>query len=734
MTFLNPLVLFGLVAAAIPVILHLLNLRKLRTIEFSTLTFLKELQQTKIRRLKIRQILLLVIRTLLVVLLVLAFARPALQGSLVGHIGTHAHSSVVFIFDDSFSMKAADEYGELFKQAKETAGRLIDLLNEGDEAFLIKLSDLPQATVEPATHDFNALRTMIRESHVSAIRRPVEDAIRLSAKLLAESKNANKEVYIISDLQRTLFPVDRIQGQSRTPALFDDRVRFFVADIGTKVAPNAAIDSVEVTTKILENNKPATVYASVRNFSGSALRNYVVSVFLDGVRAAQGNVQVEPWGSAPVNFTLTPKRAGFLRGYVELENDALDEDNTRFFTMSIPKRVNVTISSNTKDEARYPLLALESNTGEGENSLLNVQHVESQKFSFVDLKNVDVLVLMGTKSFSSGTIDRIRDFVERGGGLILFPGSDFQPNDFNAGLLPALSVPPVEAVMSFDAQSTISFQNVDFDHPLFATVFEKSWKGAQSNKRAIESPAILTVVKRQTGIQGRSIITLSDGHPFLSEHNAGEGRILFYSVAPVPSWSDFQLKGIFVPLMYRSVLYVSSREQSQASSTVGDEAFIRLPGNATTTGTGQFTLVAPDGSEEYVRPSGTASSQGRKTAVSSEGRWIQRKLMSPGIYEVRSGSTPVSVLAVNVDARESDGRRISGDELSEFWKRFGIQSTFIHSLGHGEQLQSAVMQSRFGVELWKYLVGLALLLALLEMIVARDSKKEAQSLFATTGS
>lgn len=733
MTFLNPLVLFGLAAAAIPVILHLLNLRKLRTIEFSTLTFLKELQQTKIRRLKIRQLLLLVIRTLLVVLLVLAFARPALQGSLVGHIGTHAHSSVVFIFDDSFSMKAADEYGDFFKQAKETAGRLIDLLSEGDEAFLVKFSDLPQATVEPATHDFDALRTMIRESHVSPIRRPIEDAIRLSAKLLAESKNANKEVYIISDLQRTLFPVDRIQGQSRTPALFDDRVRFFVADIGTKVAPNAAIDSVEVTTKILEINKPATVYASVRNFSSSALRNYVVSVFLDGVHAAQGNVQVEPWGSASVNFTLTPKRAGFLKGYVELENDALDEDNTRFFTMSIPKRINVTISSNSKEDARYPLLALESNSGEGENSLLNVQHVESQKFSFVDLKNVDVLVLMGTKSFSSGTIDRIRDFVERGGGLILFPGSDFQPNDFNAGLLPALSVPTVESVMSFDAQSTISFQSIDFDHPLFATVFEKSWKGAQDNKRAIESPAILTVLKRQTGIRGRSIITLSDGHPFLSEHNPGEGRILFYSVAPVPTWSDFQLKGIFVPLMYRSVLYVSSREQSQASSTVGDEAFIRLPGNATTA-TGQFTLVAPDGSEEYVRPSGTAFSEGSKTAKSSEERWIQRKLMLPGIYEVRNSSTPVSVLAANVDARESDGRRISGDELSEFWKRFGVQSSFVRFLGHGEQLQSAVVQSRFGVELWKYLIGLALLLALLEMIVARDSKKEAQSLFPTKGS
>ena len=66
--------------------------------------------------------------------------------------------------DDSFSMIAHDEHGELFKQAKETAEKLIDLLKDGDEAYLIKLSDLPQATTEQATHDFGVLRKIGRAS------------------------------------------------------------------------------------------------------------------------------------------------------------------------------------------------------------------------------------------------------------------------------------------------------------------------------------------------------------------------------------------------------------------------------------------------------------------------------------------------------------------------------------------------------------------------------------------
>ena len=114
MTFLNPFVLIGLAAAAIPVLLHLLNLRKLKTIEFSTLRFLKELQKTKIRRLKLRQIILLILRTLIVVFTVLAFSRPAIKSTLPG-LGTHAKTSVIILLDNSFSMDASDEGGNRCK-------------------------------------------------------------------------------------------------------------------------------------------------------------------------------------------------------------------------------------------------------------------------------------------------------------------------------------------------------------------------------------------------------------------------------------------------------------------------------------------------------------------------------------------------------------------------------------------------------------------------------------------
>ena len=116
MTFLNPLVLLGLTAAAIPVILHLLNLRKLKTVDFSTLRFIKELQKTSIRNLKTQQIILLILRTLIVICCVLAFSRPTIESS-IPVIGSHAKTSIIVILDNTLSMDVSDAGGNRFAKA-----------------------------------------------------------------------------------------------------------------------------------------------------------------------------------------------------------------------------------------------------------------------------------------------------------------------------------------------------------------------------------------------------------------------------------------------------------------------------------------------------------------------------------------------------------------------------------------------------------------------------------------
>jgi hypothetical protein len=723
MTFLNPLFLFGLAAAAIPLLLHLLNLRKLRTVEFSTLSFLRELQQSKIRRLKLRQLLLLLVRTLLIVFIVLAFARPTLRGTLLGTgLGSQARSSVVLILDDSFSMSASDERGEYLKQAKEAAGELLNVLKDGDEVSLVRLSDLPQSTSQLPTRNLASLRTTIDETATSSMRRPLSDALPVAAQLLQRSLNANKEVYIISDFQQTL--LESGGTQQETPQ-FDERVRFFLVKIGTKDLSNAAVDSVEVVSRILENGKPITIFASVRNFSTVPLKDYVVSVFLNNVRAAQGNVSLEPWGSASIELTVTPKQSGFVRGYVELEPDAIELDNRRYFTFHIPERIRVAMLSSAPADNYYVAKALQST------SQFDVRRITVKEFPVFDLRKVDVLIVSNVAVFTQTDADRIKTFVESGGGVLLAPGSAMQLDNYNSILLPTLDIPRITGIAGNGMEPLgVSFRDVDLDHPLFETIFEarQASQTRTRNRAAIPSPVILQSLTREAGRRGQAIITLSNGSVFLSEHRLGRGIILVQSVAQDLTWSDFPLTGLFAPFVHRSVIYSATHQSQENSFLVGvaPELTIASPLNSPNSNVSSadqsFTVRAPDGIEEILRPD--EHSAAPKSLPGLVRKISLRQLRIPGYYDIMRGTTLESVIVANLDTRESDGRKSNPTQLVDFLSSHGINPEIVETIQPQMPLQSAVLQARFGVELWRYCIALALGLALLEMAIARDSRRE----------
>ena len=171
MTFLNPAVLFGLLAASIPILIHLFNLRKLKRIEFSTLAFLKELQKNKIRKVKLKQWILLALRVLIILFLVLAFARPTLKGLAIGGTTSAAKTTAVFIIDDTFSMSVIDNQGSLLNQAKATAKSLLKNFQEGDEAALILVSqsDNSEVNVSKSIIDFQKSIDAIEPAFQSGI-------------------------------------------------------------------------------------------------------------------------------------------------------------------------------------------------------------------------------------------------------------------------------------------------------------------------------------------------------------------------------------------------------------------------------------------------------------------------------------------------------------------------------------------------------------------------------------
>lgn len=724
MTFLNPLLLFGLIAAAIPIIIHLLNLRKLKTIEFSTLQFLKELQKTKMRRVKIRQWLLLALRTLLIISVVMAFSRPALKGSLAGFpLGgsTHARTTMVILLDDSPSMSIRNERGTLFSQASAAAGSILDLMKDGDEAYLVRLSEVHRTSPFSPSHTPAPLKSVLASIEPSMETLPYRDALGAAAKILGESRNFNQEVYLITDMQGSQFAVE----SRDTTGLFGENVRLFLVDVGVpRTVDNAGITSVEVASKIITRQKPARLNVSVQNTGASPLTNAVVSVYLDGTRVVQQSLNIPAGGSVTYSLQVVPKRTGFIPGYVQLEDDIFEQDNRRHFVLHVPERLRVLAVGHLPDDTRFPALALSLDQDSAATGLFRVEEITESRLSSSDLGKYDVLMVVGVKQFSSGDAERIAEFVNAGGGLLMFAGRAMDVANYNSVLFPKLGIPATQPQRSYTVVASypppafgtfISFNKIELEHPLFAGMFEQ--QPGTRQQPSIESPRVYTAIAPQAGARGRTVISLSDGTSFLTEYEHGTGRILLFAVEAGLTWSDFALRPIFVPLVYRAGLYLS-QTQSVKQVVAGQEIRVKMRLRSRTD-KDAFVLRSPSGLDERVLP--------EFSPVTGLATFTSGTSSEAGVYELRKGTDGnaaelLNAIPVNISPEESRLTRIEGEELDRFFSLVGLQKEQIRPLNAAGNIDAEILQSRFGVELWKYFVILALLFALAEMVVGHEAR------------
>jgi predicted DNA-binding protein YlxM (UPF0122 family) len=715
MQFLNPLILIGLAGAAIPVILHLLNLRKLRTVEFSTLTFLKELQTTKIRRLKLRQFLLLLLRTLIIIAIVLAFARPALHGSLGDAVGTRARTTSVILLDNTLSMNVRNEQGQLLQQAKETAINLVDVMKEGDEMFLIRTSDIPFPVTETPLHDEVTLKTLIRETTVSLRHSSLNDALGLAASLLEKSQNYNKEIYVLSDFQMS----EWTQRNSAKEKLVAENVKIFAAKLSSPQG-NIAIDSVAVQTSILEQGKPVAIAVTIHNYSDNAIRDNAVSIFLNNARVAQKNISLEKWGIQTEIFSVTPKDNGWLNGKIEIETDALDEDNTKYFSMYIPENISVAFVADAENDIQFPLLAL-AVSSDSTRALFNIETHIHTSLARINLNACDVLVLSNIASISNAETEQLQLFLQRGGGIVFFPGNNTVPAQWNTSFFAPLHITPVTTILRAPQKNVpiASIEKIDYQHPLFAGVYDMHIPQKQI---ILESPSVFSLLQRMPDKSEVSILATQSNTPVLSELRFGEGVMLLYAIAPTQSWSELPRKGMFVPLMYRSILYAALRTEKSNAYTIAESPTLQLSRRKISLDK-QLKIIPTEKTtdeEEFIELTKDTTGNALRRVATIPPRLLQ------GNFFVTSDGKTLTAFSVNIDARESDLRSIPSEEMEKFYNANGIDLKNIQSLSSTEKIAATVLESRYGVELWKFFIMCALVFALLEMIVGRTGRKESE--------
>jgi Aerotolerance regulator N-terminal/von Willebrand factor type A domain len=694
MIFLNPAVLFGLLAASIPILIHILNRRKLKKVEFSTLAFLKEIQKNKIRKVKIKQFLLLALRVLIIVFIVGAFARPTLKNMSLGGVASAAKTSAVFILDNTYSMSVVNNKGSYFNQAKGIVNILIDQLQEGDDASIIFVSDFNKSA-QGLSSNLNNLKNEVSKAQIDYYSGTINEAIAKAAKLLEKSKNYNKEIYIISDLQK-----DRLFDNGSVSDLGDDlnkNVRIYYVDFPQNKSYNIGIQKISLNTQIFETNKPVSFNVTVKNYSDKTANNVVVSLFINNKRSAQQSVNLESGESRIITMESIVKDHGFVNISAELEDDDILQDNMRFINLYIPEEIPIAIFSDSPDDSRFIQLALKANP----DSSLHIVNKGLDQMSSTNLNQYSLVILVGTSN--SIPVDNLKSYLQQGKGLFIIPGSNTELNDFQ-NLCNSLSLPEptVKVNSSNDEQNYYTFDKVDLSHPIFQDLFLK-------DKNKIESPNVYQYFKIDTKGEGRNIISLTDGSAFLSEYDINKGKVFVLASAAVLSWSNFPVKSIFVPLINKSAAYLSSKNISNDQYLAGSSVNI----NVSNVNIPQIKIVKPDKSEEYFNIENNNGYQ----------FFNYENTNQVGNYLVYSGKDLINDFSVNFDPRESDIEKASEQDIRNYFDKINYKGNLI-KIDYDSNIKNVVLQSRFGSELWKIFIVIALTLALIEMAVSRSSKKD----------
>lgn len=705
MTFLNPAALLALAAVTVPLFLHLFNLRQPQTVDFSSLAFVKELQESTVQRVRIKEWLLLALRMLAIACLVLAFSRPTLTGRFAG-MGASVPTTHVLVVDNSVSMTADGEGGSYFDQALEHARRILETVEEGDEVLVWPTVRSGPEGAQPVSN-VGIASQRLDELEPTAGAAPLSRSVVRAATSATESGARQTVVYALSDLQSTAL------GDSVATKV-PDGVRVQMVPVQTRQQSNVGILDVAVTSRIAEVGQPVDVEATLVNYGAETLNEYVASVYLEGERVAQATATLEPGLETTVSFTITPRTRGWLAGAVATEDDDFPPDDRRHFTLHVPEERRVLVVRGEGQDTRYVDLALSTEMIEDRIAFSRAA-IDETALASAELGQYDTVLLVGPRSLSSGEVEALARYVDGGGGMLLFPSAQARPEDYNA-LFEALNAGTFRGFSGSIAgtQTVASFERVDLEHPLFEGVFSDDRRREETS---VEQPEIFYAMNfRPSGRVGQSLIELSNGFPFLHEVRHGSGVGLVMAVAPTRDWSDLPVRGLFVPLLYRSVYYLSaSTSVAGEQIIVGEQNELRIAG------------VSPEASLRLQGPDGLEVAPEQRTLFGTMLLQVGESLTEPGVYDVVSGTTRVRRVAVNLDPDESDLRTETPEGAAErLQAATGAPVQSVVAEGR-EHLAETLRTQRAGTEIWNVFLLLALIFLLAEMLVASQWTPETVS-------
>ncbi|WP_230680414.1 BatA domain-containing protein [Pontibacter rufus] len=665
MTLLYPTFLFALAAVAVPIILHLVQLRRAKRIQFSNVRFIQASKDLTASQRNLKQLLILLCRILFIVFLVLAFAQPFIPASDDQVPADTSHVSL--LVDNSFSMEnmGAGQDLTLLSIAVERAKSIASLFPPTASFALITPGQF-----HAGVHQ--------REDAIAAL-----DALTFGA--TSEFKGIGSQamggsLFMISDFQKSTFHPDFINA-------IDSVTQVHLVPLQAAQINNVTIDSVYLEDEFVRRDAENVLHVKLFNSGAETVAGLPVKLFMEDAQAAALSIDVPAKQSAEAIISFRVNGQQTNQAYITIDDFPVTFDNTYFFTLA--PSANITIVALTDD----PQNSL-ADLYKSEPAFTFTEYASGQ-IDYGQVENADVLIVNGLQSISPALAATVANFVKAGGTVALIPAVKADRNSYG-NLFQNLNIPASFTGTTAGSVKT-KVQAPQPDNPFFRSIFS-------AYDAKMEMPASVRSIAWTRASE--DILKFRGGAPYLSRFDRGNGHLYLLAAPLDADYNTLASHALFVPIMFK--VAIAGYKQEQALAYTFNNETIEVPAAGSMQKEGVYTLKKD--SLAYI-----PEQQVRAGKLFFN---VPPAMAGAGFYTLQLQGSTLATLAFNYAKQESQLAQYTPDELRELVGK-NHPNIHVYDYGDGFSAKADFEKQFFGTKLWKYCLILCLFFLIAEIALIR---------------
>lgn len=683
MSFTYPAFLFALSAIAIPIIIHLFNFRKFKTVYFSNVRFLKEVKQETQAKSKLKHLLVLAARILAIIFLVLAFSQPyILSETNKKPVGDKTIS--IFI-DNSFSMEAINKNGTLLDEAKKRALEIVSAYKPTDRFQLLSNDFEGKHQRLVNKEEFIELLDNIK---ISPVTRSLSEIVLRQRDVLGQA-DKNKISFILSDFQKTMMDWEKVKN--------DTSIQFKFIPLVAAEKSNVYVDTCWFESPIRQYNQVEKLHVKIKNVSEKLLENNSIKLFINNTQKTPASFTVDKNSETEVVLSFASREAGIQHCWIELNDYPVTFDDKFYFSFEVEKNIPVLTINGSAVVGPTPLDKLF-----GSDSLFVYSTTPENKIDYSNLKKNKLIVLNELKTVSSGLSQELKKFMTEGGSVLVFPAQDADLEAYKAFFISTQA----NYYERLDTANS-KVDKINLEHQVYKDVFDKKTFSATN----LDLPKVSEhfVLSKATRSAEEYLLKLQNGDVYLSTYAFEKGKLYVSSVGLSENFSNLNKHALFVPTLYK--IGMLSQTSQPLFHTIGKEEVIET--NKTISGESVFH-IKNDAKKFDIIPE-------HKLLDSKTSILVHNQIVEANNYGLYANNDAIGGVSFNYNRNESDLTCFRIGDLAT--KAGDLNWSNVNVFEPGAQsITDTLIESEQGKKLWKLCIILALLFLAAEILLLRFKK------------